>query len=75
MKDEIINDILSLETGSKFSLGEYFQKYNISDNRLRFKLCFEIIESLENNIEPELKKKGETVPVVGLPENIIYIRK
>lgn len=57
MKDEIVNDILSLETGSKFSLGEYFQKYNISDDRLRFKLCFEIIESLENNIKSELKKK------------------
>ena len=75
MKEKIINDILSLKQGEKFTVGEYLKKYNIDDKKESFKLCFEIVKSLGENIKPQQGKYGGQMPIIGLPQNIVYIRQ
>ena len=75
MKDKILNDILNLEIGTQFSIREYLKKYEIEDEKTCVNLCFEVVKELGDNIEPKIKPKEDVVPIVGLPYNIIYVRK
>ena len=75
MKEKIIDDILNLKSGSQFSIGEFLKKYNVTDSKLCFTLCQGILKDLGENIKPLLESKDGKTPIVGLPQNIIYIIK
>ena len=72
MKDKIINEILSLEKGTKFTLREIFSKVNIEPT---IPMSLDIVKILGDNIEPAVKAKDGRMPVTGLPCDFPYIKK
>ena len=75
MKDKIVADIRALERGAEFKIRDYFEKYNLYDNKQNFKLCMDVLKEVEGDIEPKIKPIDGKYPIVGLPENFIYIKK